>query len=153
MKKMFITFASALLLSNVAIGAEQAATVATVSSLQGSGVVARGGNGMPLRSGMVLLEGDKVAVLENSSVKLSFADCAITYQQNTLLNISESAPCAQGAGFGVGAGDAAAVGGAGGGFAGLAASLGLAPGALLAITAALTTFGVMVSSDDNPGSP
>ncbi len=102
MKKMLLTLASALLMSNVAISAEQPATIATVTSVQGTAVVARGDNGVAVKPGMSLHEGDKVAVLENSSVKLSYADCSISHQQNTVLDISAAAPCAQGTEYGTG---------------------------------------------------
>lgn len=102
MKKMLLTLASALLLSNAVMAAD-IAPVASVTGLQGSAVVARGDASLPLKQGMALLEGDKVAVLENSSMELAYADCAVSHQQNTLLDVSANAPCAQGQQFGTGA--------------------------------------------------
>lgn len=122
MKKMLLTLASALLLSNVVMAAELV-PVASVANLEGSAVVSRGDASIALKNNMVLLEGDKVAVLEKSTLQLTYADCLVSHQQNTVVDVSASAPCAVGQQFGVGAaggGAAAPVGGgvAGGGVAG-----------------------------------
>ncbi|MDD5392939.1 MAG: hypothetical protein PHE17_07985 [Thiothrix sp.] len=101
MKKALFTLASALLLSN-AVMAANIDPVASVTGLQGSAVVARGDASIPLKQGMALLEGDKVAVLDKSSVELAYADCKISHKQNTMLDVSVNAPCAQGSEFGTG---------------------------------------------------
>ena len=114
MKKMLLTLASALLLSNVVMAAELV-PVASVANLEGSAVVSRGDASIALKNNMVLLEGDKVAVLEKSTLQLTYADCLVSHQQNTVVDVSASAPCAVGQQFGVGAaggGAAAPVGGA-----------------------------------------
>jgi hypothetical protein len=138
MKKMLLTLASALLLSNAVMAAD-IAPVASVTGLQGSAVVARGDASLPLKQGMALLEGDKVAVLENSSMELAYADCAVSHQQNTLLDVSANAPCAQGQQFGTGAPLLAALGGFG----------------LAGVIAAVVVVGVAVdaANDDDVTSP
>jgi opacity protein-like surface antigen len=139
MKKMLLTLASALLLSNAVMAAD-IAPVASVTGLQGSAVVARGDASLPLKQGMALLEGDKVAVLENSSMELAYADCAVSHQQNTVLDVSANAPCAQGQQFGTG------------GPAFLAAFGGLG---VAGVIAAVVVVGVVVNEvtkDDKPAS-
>ena len=102
MKKTLLTLASALLLSNVVMAAE-AVPVASVANLEGSAVVSRGDASIALKNNMVLLEGDKVAVLEKSTLQLTYADCLVSHQQNTVVDVSANAPCAVGQQFGIGA--------------------------------------------------
>lgn len=150
MKKTLLTLASALLLSNVVMAAELV-PVASVANLEGSAVVSRGDASIALKNNMVLLEGDKVAVLEKSTLQLTYADCAVSHQQNTVVDVSANAPCAVGQPFGIGAAGGGAanppvVGGvAGGGVTGLgiAAAVGLG---IVGITAAS-------DDDDAPVSP
>lgn len=107
MKKTLLTLASALLLSNVVMAAELV-PVASVANLEGSAVVSRGDASIALKNNMVLLEGDKVAVLEKSTLQLTYADCLVSHQQNTVVDVSASAPCAVGQQFGVGAAEVTA---------------------------------------------
>ncbi|OQX01964.1 MAG: hypothetical protein BWK73_44290 [Thiothrix lacustris] len=141
MKKTLLAVATAMLLSNAVMAAD-VESVASVTGLKGSAVVARGDASLPLKQGMTLLEGDKVAVLDNSTLDLAYADCAVSHQQNTTVSVSAAAPCALGNTYGVGAASAAA----GGSLAGI----GLAP-----IVAGILTVGIIAdaANDDSPNSP
>lgn len=142
MKKALFTLASALLLSN-AVMAANIAPVASVMSVQGSAIVARGDASLPLKQGMKLMEGDKVAVMDKSAVKLAYAKCSISHQQNTTVNVSASAPCVAGMTYGVGAPAAA-----GGSLVGI----GLAP-IVFGVIAVAAIADATSNNDSTPASP
>lgn len=144
MKKILLAVATAMLLSNAVMAAD-VENVASVTGLKGSAVVARGDASLPLKQGMTLLEGDKVAVLENSTLDLAYADCAVSHQQNTTVSVSAAAPCALGNTYGVGAPAAA---GAGGSLVGV----GLAP-IVMGVLAVGAIAAVASDNDNTSNSP
>ncbi|WP_287600162.1 hypothetical protein [Thiothrix sp.] len=162
MKKMLLTVASALLLSNTVMAAE-VVPVASVANLEGSAVVSRGDASIALKNNMVLLEGDKVAILEKSTLQLTYADCLVSHQQNTVVDVSANAPCAVGQQFGVGAAEVTAgAGSASGTGAAVAGSTvagatavvgGVTAGTLIAAGLGIAALAAAATSDNDSSSP
>lgn len=91
-----------------------AAVVAKIEKLNGSALVERNGQRIQAKSGMNLLEGDRLMTLEKTAAQLKYlkSRCGMIHNQNTLVRLSVATQCAKGQVFGVGASSAAAAGAA-----------------------------------------
>jgi len=145
LKKVSLAVATGLVLLS---GVANAASVATVSNVEGTALVDHAGQRLSLKKGMSLDEGDRVMVMEKGNLKLVYnkSKCHIGYKSNTVLNVAESMQCAAGSTMAVGA--PAAAGGAG-------SIAGVGLGAVIAGVAVVGVIATAVSNsnDNTPVSP
>ena len=103
---------SLLLFASIATAVNAPKTVATIGEVSGSVLIEHADQRTAAEKGMSLVEGDTIFVLEKATIDLAYAECNAVLEQNTLLTISATSPCATGMQMGVGqaAGTGAAAG-------------------------------------------
>lgn len=102
MKHLPLSIMLLLLAPSLVTATESTKSIATISNVEGSVLIEHNDERVQAESGMSLHEGDTIFVLEKATADLAYASCNTTLDQNTLLTISEAAPCASGDTIGVG---------------------------------------------------